>query len=330
MAVFIVGALSVISLLNESTSQMVYLIGVLLCGALLLKNGLEMAGGLELMIGAGAVFGPACSKILAEPEAVARLSKIINAVLRFGSGKLGIARAAEVGPESTVTLAFFIIFAALAALRVPRTAVEAQRGPADPEFKEKNYVEKSRDFCKSLAHRLQVIKRENLVVLCRNPFYLALLSNYLKSNDMRFPKNQMELYSNFVEHRLDKCGGKLEAEHLTKEEVREAAKELAVFMQDATVHGLECPLRALSGYGRTKDWRKVLRHAGRAGSVLRGRGGGAGPGDRAFLLGHGPKKHSQDQERLERRQRRADWPPALHGGGVPQPEERDRGLPGPA
>lgn len=41
-------------------------------------------------------------------------------------------------------------------------------------------------------------KRENLVVLCRNPFYLSLLINYIRDNGMNFPKNQMELYQSFI------------------------------------------------------------------------------------------------------------------------------------
>ncbi len=482
----IVGGIFVFSFLNEGASQLVYLIGVLLCGALVLKNGLTMAGGAELAVGIGAVFGPACSRVLAESGAAQCLSTFINIVLRFCLDRLDIMGSVEIGPEASVTLTFFVIFALLAAFSSPRTAVEAQKGPADPEFQEKNYVEKSRGFCQFLTQRLRAIdretdwndslftpleaevevsirnkrkkkfsdllkclksirhrgriflvlgdpgsgksvalrklcsdlleesvrtkkipvyvnlkkwsqdwdmnhlptkedliafirdtlseggdiftnsflnmyfdkmlengrwyfvfdsfdelpclmgrqscqeligkisellsdfltgpgqnggiiasrlykspsealgatvtlkiqkftdikirkmlrkylnnadkaildlfgKREDLVVLCRNPFYLALLANYLENNDMCFPKNQMELYSNFVEHRLGECDGKLDAEQLTVEDVHKGAKELAVFMQQSTSYGLECPLSALSGYGKTKDWRKVLR-----------------------------------------------------------------------
>ena len=101
-------------------------------------------------------------------------------------------------------------------------------------------------------------EREDLVVLCRNPFYLALLANYLQNNGIRFPQNQMELYLSFVEHRLHRCAEKLEAEHFTEEEIHESAKALAVFMQNSTEYGLECPLHALRGYGQVTDWRKVL------------------------------------------------------------------------
>lgn len=102
-------------------------------------------------------------------------------------------------------------------------------------------------------------EREDLVVLCRNPFYLALLANYLQNNGIRFPQNQMELYLSFVQYRLHRCAEKLEAEHFTEEAIHESAKALAVFMQNSTEYGLECPLCALRGYGQVTDWRKALR-----------------------------------------------------------------------
>jgi len=82
-ATLIVGSIFVFSLLNESMSHLVYLIGVLLCGALVLKNGLAMVGGPELAVGIGAVFGPVCSRVLAESGAAQHLSTFINIILRF-------------------------------------------------------------------------------------------------------------------------------------------------------------------------------------------------------------------------------------------------------
>ena len=45
-------------------------------------------------------------------------------------------------------------------------------------------------------------KRENLVALCRNPFYLSLLVNYIYENGLIFPENQLELYQQFIDCRL--------------------------------------------------------------------------------------------------------------------------------
>lgn len=105
-------------------------------------------------------------------------------------------------------------------------------------------------------------KREDLVVLCRNPFYLTLLINFVMEKGMSFPQNQMDLYSNFVESRLQKCAGRLENEHFSKEDVHRAAKQLAVFFQESAKYGLECPARELyrqSGGTGQEYWQKALR-----------------------------------------------------------------------
>lgn len=90
-------------------------------------------------------------------------------------------------------------------------------------------------------------KRESLVSLCRNPFYLTLLIDYIQDNGLLFPQNQMELYESFIERRLKKCSGMIESEAVTIENVRAAAKRLAVLMQESTSFGLECPVAALQG-----------------------------------------------------------------------------------
>lgn len=41
-------------------------------------------------------------------------------------------------------------------------------------------------------------KREDLVALCRNPFYLTLLINYIRENGIAFPKNQMDSSYNAI------------------------------------------------------------------------------------------------------------------------------------
>lgn len=102
-------------------------------------------------------------------------------------------------------------------------------------------------------------KRENLVVLSRNPFYLTLLINYIQDKGLDFPKSQMELYQNFVEERLHKCAGKLESEHIDRAEVHNAAKKLAVYMQESSAYGLECPIDMLFQGEDENYWRKALK-----------------------------------------------------------------------
>lgn len=96
------------------------------------------------------------------------------------------------------------------------------------------------------------------MTLCRNPFYLALLSNYVSERGTVLPANQMELYHSFIDGRLKKCAGKLEKENLSESEVYQAAKELALFMQRTEECGLECPTSFF--YQREDEvyWRKVF------------------------------------------------------------------------
>lgn len=102
-------------------------------------------------------------------------------------------------------------------------------------------------------------KRENLVALCRNPFYLTLLINYIRDKGLQFPENQMELYHNFVEGRLKKCSGKLESENITADEVHNVAKNLAVLMQGSTDSGLEYPTATLFQGEDAQYWQKATR-----------------------------------------------------------------------
>lgn len=102
-------------------------------------------------------------------------------------------------------------------------------------------------------------KREDLVVLCRNPFYLSLLINYIKEKAGAFPENQVELYRSFVDDRLKKCQGRMADEKITEKQVKTAAMKLAVYMQNSTEYGLECPARVLYKKDGENYWIKALR-----------------------------------------------------------------------
>lgn len=101
-------------------------------------------------------------------------------------------------------------------------------------------------------------QREDLVTLCRNPFYLSLLINYYKQNGMKLPANQMELYRSFVDSRLNRCSGKIEQEGLTVAQIRKAATDLAMYMEESPTYGLECPVNALLCCDDGRDWNKIL------------------------------------------------------------------------
>lgn len=153
------------------------------------------------------------------------------------------------------------------ASRLYKAPSEAMKPTVVLRIQEFNDIKIQQMLKKYLNHAEDVVKelfgkREDLVVLCRNPFYLTLLINFVREKGLTFPKNQMELYSNFVEGRLRKCAGKLESEHFSAENVHNAAKRLAVFFQESAEYGLECPAHELYQQVDGSDqeyWRKALK-----------------------------------------------------------------------
>ncbi len=85
-------------------------------------------------------------------------------------------------------------------------------------------------------------EREDLVALCRNPFYLSLLIGYIRDYGTKFPKKQVDLYRHFLNSRLNKNDCLLKEYELTKDDVIIAAKRLSVFILQSSVSGLECPI----------------------------------------------------------------------------------------
>lgn len=108
-------------------------------------------------------------------------------------------------------------------------------------------------------------KREDLVAICRNPFYLTLLINYIREKGLALPKDQVTLYQNFMEGRLRRCEAKLKEEAVSPDELYAAAKRLASVMQDSTEYGLECPASALyrqpEGRKKWRTWLSLLAYA---------------------------------------------------------------------
>ena len=108
-------------------------------------------------------------------------------------------------------------------------------------------------------------EREDLVALCRNPFYLSLLIEYSMHHGAVMPDNQMDLYEDFIESRLGRCKGRIDEMGLKNvQQVRDAARQLALYMQESTQYGLECPAAELYRQADGYEWQKVLevlRHA---------------------------------------------------------------------
>ena len=101
--------------------------------------------------------------------------------------------------------------------------------------------------------------RNDLVSLCRNPFSLSLLIDYMKGNvSAELPQNQMRLYDSFLERRLSRCEEQLRENGFRVEHVISAASELALYLQNQPDKGLECTLSDLQNLNDGRDWSRLL------------------------------------------------------------------------
>ncbi|MCR5812305.1 MAG: NACHT domain-containing protein [Lachnospiraceae bacterium] len=102
-------------------------------------------------------------------------------------------------------------------------------------------------------------KRPDLVTLCRNPFHLSLLINYVQKNDGNFPENQFDLFKDFIIGRLTDSKHKIEENNLSIDDIYNAAVLMAINMQKN--QGLDYPVDMLldNTTGLSKeDWEKHL------------------------------------------------------------------------
>lgn len=116
----------------------------------------------------------------------------------------------------------------------------------------KQYLPNSKRFNEELFGN-----REDLVALCRNPFYLSLLLQYYYENEMSLPENQMELYQGFIAKRLAKCDSKIRGANISLDALLDLTRELAKTMQESSEYGLECPIDKLD-LKKQDAWRKVI------------------------------------------------------------------------
>lgn len=101
--------------------------------------------------------------------------------------------------------------------------------------------------------------RNDLVGLCRNPFHLALLINYIKKQQMALPNNQFELFKDFIDERLQKSKIQIEKSGLSIEKIYAATIDLSILMQNDGGYGLDFPVeRIYDATGEEKLWEKYL------------------------------------------------------------------------
>lgn len=118
----------------------------------------------------------------------------------------------------------------------------------------KKYFRNATEISKELFR-----KHEHLVALCRNPFYLNLLINYINTNGLSFPKNQIELYDSFIKERFQKCEERLHTNHIQSEELYSAAEQLASLIHQAGEQkGFEYSVSTLLQNKNSYKWDKYI------------------------------------------------------------------------
>ncbi|HQU84507.1 MAG TPA: NACHT domain-containing protein [Pyrinomonadaceae bacterium] len=108
-------------------------------------------------------------------------------------------------------------------------------------FTEKKIVE---SLQKSLYYDENLInllfnERQEFISVARNPFSAALIASYAKEHNNTLPQTQSELYSSYIERRLESCRERMEKKKLTAEKVFKVAVEIADVMLTTKNLGLE-------------------------------------------------------------------------------------------
>ncbi|MEI6140282.1 MAG: NACHT domain-containing protein [Mariniphaga sp.] len=106
------------------------------------------------------------------------------------------------------------------------------------EFKIRQALQKYILFNKNLVNSI-FMDRPELIPIASNPFSVALIYNYIKENKNSLPRNQAELYSSYINKRLDSCSEKITKKKLTKDKVLKYTVDIAYYIFENKNLGLE-------------------------------------------------------------------------------------------
>jgi DNA polymerase III delta prime subunit len=87
--------------------------------------------------------------------------------------------------------------------------------------------------------------RRDLLPIAKNPFYCALIVNFLQDNNGQMPLNRAELFQSYIAGRLFDCRDRIEQNGLLNEEIEYACEQVAELMFNSERFGFEIPIREL-------------------------------------------------------------------------------------
>jgi hypothetical protein len=99
--------------------------------------------------------------------------------------------------------------------------------------------------------------RPDLVPIARNPLLASLLGEWVKAR-RSLPQNQADLYRDYLSNRLEKCNDKIRKADLNVEEVLNITREIAWFIFESPVYGLEAPVNVISSQSVSPDTDAVI------------------------------------------------------------------------
>ncbi|MGI4022427.1 MAG: NACHT domain-containing protein [Janthinobacterium lividum] len=101
-------------------------------------------------------------------------------------------------------------------------------------------------------------ERTDLLPIASNPFAVGLIYSYIKDNDNQLPNNQADLFSSYINNRLEICKILIQKNSLTKSIIINYAIEIAAFMLSKTTLGLEASLDELKKRFREVDIESII------------------------------------------------------------------------
>jgi hypothetical protein len=112
------------------------------------------------------------------------------------------------------------------------------------DFRIQENLIKSGAFNYSSIQRLYG-QRIDLVHLASNPFLAALISNYVKKNNGKFPQNRTDLFNSYINSRLSDSQDKIDEKKLSRDIIILSSTKIAEMIFSKQLYGLEIPLETL-------------------------------------------------------------------------------------
>lgn len=95
------------------------------------------------------------------------------------------------------------------------------------------------------SRRELLVTRRDLLPIAKNPFYCALIINYLKANSNNLPESRAELFGSYIDKRIADSDRRIADLDLSASDIRLVAERIAGLMFRSETFGFEIPISEL-------------------------------------------------------------------------------------